>query len=89
VPRAETVNSEGKQYFSRDRFTYDAGSDTWQCPAGETLGCHEVSHTEQKKKVHRLRRLRLEAALHRGGQAYGRASFLRGRPPSHAPAGHE
>jgi transposase len=50
VPRAETVNSEGKQYFSRDRFTYDAGSDTWQCPAGETLACHEVSHTEQKKK---------------------------------------
>jgi transposase len=50
VPRAETVNTEGKQYFSRDRFTYDAGSDTWQCPAGETLTCHEVSHTEQKKK---------------------------------------
>jgi transposase len=50
VPRADTVNTEGKQYFSRDRFTYDAGSDTWQCPAGETLTCHEVSHTEQKKK---------------------------------------
>jgi len=50
VPRAETVNTEGKQYFSRDRFTYDAGSDTWRCPAGETLICREVSHTEQKKK---------------------------------------
>ena len=50
VPRAETVNTEGKQYFSRDRFSYDAGSDTWQCPAGETLMCREVSHTEQKKK---------------------------------------
>jgi transposase len=50
VPRAETVNTEGKQYFSRDRFTYDASSDTWQCPAGETLTCHEVSHTEQKKR---------------------------------------
>lgn len=50
VPRAETVNTEGKQYFSRDRFTYDAASDTWQCPAGETLSCREVSHTEQKKK---------------------------------------
>jgi transposase len=50
VPRADTVNTEGKQYFRRDRFSYDAGSDTWQCPAGETLTCHEVSHTEQKKK---------------------------------------
>ena len=50
VPRAETVNPEGKQYFSRDQFTYDAGSDTWQCPAGETLACRQVSHTEQKKK---------------------------------------
>jgi transposase len=50
VPRAETVNTEGKQYFSRDRFTYEADSDTWRCPAGETLTCHEVSHTEQKKK---------------------------------------
>jgi transposase/IS5 family transposase len=50
VPRAETVNTEGKQYFSRDQFSYDAGSDTWRCPAGETLTCREVSRTEQKKK---------------------------------------
>jgi transposase len=50
VPRHQTVNPEGKQYFSRDRFNYDACSDTWQCPAGETLTCREVSHTEQKKK---------------------------------------
>jgi transposase len=50
VPRAETVNPEGKQYFSRDRFSYDAATDSWQCPAGETLTCREVSHTEQKKK---------------------------------------
>lgn len=50
VPRAETVNTEGKQYFSRDRFSYDAASDSWRCPAGETLTCREVSQTEQKKK---------------------------------------
>jgi transposase len=50
VPRHETVNPEGKQYFSRDQFTYDASSDSWQCPAGATLTCREVSHTEQKKK---------------------------------------
>jgi len=50
VPRGETVNPEGRQYFSRDRFTYDPESDTWRCPAGETLACREVSQTEQKKK---------------------------------------
>ena len=50
VPRAETVNTKGEHYFSRDQFTYDAASDTWRCPAGETLTCHEVSRTEQKKK---------------------------------------
>jgi transposase len=50
VPRHKTVNPEGKQYFSRDEFSYDACSDTWQCPADKTLTCREVSHTEQKKK---------------------------------------
>jgi transposase len=50
VPRHETVNPEGKQYFSRDQFSYDACSDSWQCPAGETLTCRQVSHTEGKKK---------------------------------------
>jgi transposase len=49
VPRAETVNTEGEQYFSRDRFTYDAAGDSWQCPAGQTLSVGKVSHTEQKK----------------------------------------
>jgi hypothetical protein len=50
VPRGETVNPEGKQYFSRDQFSYDASGDSWRCPAGETLTCREVSQTEQKKK---------------------------------------
>jgi transposase len=50
VPRAETVNPEGKAYFSRDRFIYDAASDSWQCPAGQTLTCREVVSSEHKKK---------------------------------------
>ena len=50
VPRPETVNPKGQKYFSRDAFQYDKASDTWQCPAGETLTCREVSQTEQKKK---------------------------------------
>jgi transposase len=37
VPRAETVNTRGKQYFARSAFTYDVDKDTWRCPAGETL----------------------------------------------------
>jgi transposase len=50
VPRAETVNPEGKEYFSRDRFSYDAQGDSWCCPAGQTLTCRSISQTEQKKK---------------------------------------
>jgi Transposase DDE domain len=49
VPRAETINKEGKEYFTRDRFSYDAASDTWTCPAGQTLSCRKVSQTEQNK----------------------------------------
>ena len=50
VPRAETVNPKGKQYFSRDAFRYDAAGDSWRCPAGETLVCRQVSQTESKRK---------------------------------------
>lgn len=49
VPRAETVNPKNKECFSRDKFTYDADSDSWCCPAGETLTCFKVSLTEEKK----------------------------------------
>lgn len=37
VPRPQTVNPEGAEYFSRDAFAYDARQDSWTCPAGETL----------------------------------------------------
>ena len=50
VPRAETVNPHGKQYFSRDQFAYDAGSDSWRCPAGATLSLYKTSHTQKKKE---------------------------------------
>jgi transposase len=50
VPRAETVNPAGTQYFSRDQFAYDAESDSWRCPAGETLSLFKTSHTQQKKE---------------------------------------
>jgi transposase/IS5 family transposase len=50
VPRAETVNPKGEQYFSRDRFSYDRESDSWRCPAGETLSLYKTSRTQQKKE---------------------------------------
>jgi transposase len=50
VPRAETVNPKGKQYFSRDQFTYDRESDSWRCPAGETLSLYKTSNTQKKKE---------------------------------------
>jgi transposase len=50
VPRAETVNPKGRQYFSRDQFSYDRESDSWRCPAGETLSLYKTSHTQKKKE---------------------------------------
>ena len=50
VPRAATVNPKGKQYFSRDQFSYDRESDSWRCPAGETLSLYKTSHTQKKKE---------------------------------------
>jgi transposase len=50
VPRAETVNPCGTQYFNRDRFSYDSESDSWRCPAGATLSLFKTSHTQKKKE---------------------------------------
>jgi transposase len=50
VPRAETVNPKGKQYFSRDQFSYDRESDSWHCPAGETLSLYKTSRAQKKKE---------------------------------------
>lgn len=48
VPKPRTVNPEGTQYFSRERFAYDAASDTWRCPAGETLARRKTSLSEAR-----------------------------------------
>jgi transposase len=50
VPHAERVNPKGKQYFSRDQFSYERESDTWHCPAGEVLKLFKTSRTKQKKE---------------------------------------
>lgn len=49
VPRAQTVNPRGDQYFTRSEFMYDPASDSWRCPAGQTLMCRRVSRTQQKR----------------------------------------
>ena len=50
VPRAETVNPKGKQYFNRGQFSYDRESDSWLCPAGERLSLYKTSRTQKKKE---------------------------------------
>ena len=50
VPRAETVNTKGSQYFSRNRFTYDSETDSWRCPAGERLRLYKTSRAQQTKE---------------------------------------
>jgi transposase len=50
VPHAERVNPKGKQYFSRDQFSYDRESDSWSCPAGEVLKLFKTSRTKRKKE---------------------------------------
>jgi transposase len=50
VPRAATVNTHGKQYFSRADFAYDAASDSWRCPAGETLTWRRRSRANQENQ---------------------------------------
>jgi transposase len=70
VPRMETVNPQGKSYFARDRFGYDAASDSWRCPAGETLTCRAVDQKEQKKKywTHACRGCPLKASCTKSGK---------------------
>jgi len=49
VPRPEKGNTAGKEYFDRSRFSYDATSDTYRCPAGETLALEGVCQTRTNK----------------------------------------
>lgn len=47
VPRPETAQTSGKEFFSRDAFRYDAAADSWTCPAGETLTLFKTSQADQ------------------------------------------
>ncbi|MDB5479108.1 MAG: Transposase domain protein [Caulobacteraceae bacterium] len=48
VPRAQTVNPRNPEFFTREAFAYDEESDSFTCPAGETLTLATLSQTEQK-----------------------------------------
>ena len=48
MPRPATVNPKNPGLFTREAFAYDAASDSYTCPAGETLAVVTVSQTEQK-----------------------------------------
>jgi len=49
VPRQKTVNTKNQALFSRDAFTYDVDSDSWTCPAKETLALTGIDRVQQKK----------------------------------------
>ena len=87
VPRRSIRTA--KQYFSRDRFSYDRESDSWRCPAGDTLSLPQDVPYPEQERVHDdgVRQLSAEAAMYRGGPAGHRAPFLRGCARGHAPAG--
>lgn len=48
VPAQATANRTGAQYFHKDRFEYEAGSDRYRCPAGEYLTVHRLDRTHQR-----------------------------------------
>jgi transposase len=50
VPRPHTANPKNDEFFSRDAFAYDAGSDRFTCPAGHTLVCRTRSATAPIKQ---------------------------------------
>jgi transposase len=43
APRPEIVNPKAKGCYTRERFTYDAATDTYRCPADHTLSCRRTS----------------------------------------------
>lgn len=44
-PRPEVVNAKVKDAFTREQFTYEATTDTYRCPAGQTLPRGRTSRT--------------------------------------------
>lgn len=50
VPRPEIVNPKGQDYFTREQFEYDPPTDTYRCPAGQTLACRRTSQTNKNRQ---------------------------------------
>lgn len=49
VPRPDRGNTAGEAYFDRSLFSYDKASDTYLCPAGQTLTLEGISQAQAKK----------------------------------------
>jgi len=69
VPRAQTVNPGGESYFDRDRFAYDAASDSYQCPAAQTLRVGRVSNAKETKEYWNSKACRACALKPQGAKA--------------------
>ena len=50
APRPEIVNPRVKGAYTREQFTYDADTDSYRCPAGQTLSCRRTSQTLQNQQ---------------------------------------
>jgi transposase len=73
VPRAQTVNPGGEQYFDRDRFADDAASDSYRCPAAPTLRVGRVSHAKETKEYWNSKACQACALEPQGAKAARRA----------------
>jgi transposase len=51
VPRRQANNPAGKAYFSQDHFGYDAASDSYRCPAGQTLSAGKAAEGKKEYRT--------------------------------------
>lgn len=100
VPRKQTANTEGDQYFTRNRFSYDATNDTYQCPAGRTLRLEGVVAATGKRSYANVRACKIcqrsslqelcfEDTVHEGRPSQSNSNVPRRRCRGDAPTCHE
>ena len=81
VPANRAINNQGDgTLFDRTAFHYDEKTDTFRCPAGQTLVRMQLQRSKNRVRIRRrsrdLWRLFAETSL------YSVAASLRGSPPA-------
>ena len=93
VPANRSVNNHGDgTLFDRSQFQYDEKTDTFRCPANQTLARKQLSRKDRavyySAKPETSRALRSESALYPGGATSGLATPARGRSATNAASSH-